>query len=240
MNYVNSLLLSIGGSKIVTYEGAAAADKLNNILTSAGMGVGGILVALAVMKLVMAMGDENVMSKANASIMLGTGIFFLSLSTIVELIGLTGTIGGSTPRIIAGNVIEIIGHLMEYAGGAMAVLGIFQYIMSIAQEQAESVQRATTVIGIGIALLSSGLVLGSIAIETRAGILTGNRTVNLVIDFIAGTATYIGGGMVIMGIFKLVNSLRQEDTPERNKAILLLVTGIGLISFRVIVGFIKS
>lgn len=243
MNLINScLLLTIGGSNIKTYTGAQAATKLNDILIGVGMGVGGILVAVAVMKLIMAMGEESATSKANASVMLGSGIFFLSLSTVLKVIGLSSdmAINSGTPRLIAGNTVTVLGQMMTYAGGAMVILGIFQNVLAIAQEQSEAVQKASTVLGIGIGMLSSGWVTGKLAIKIKAGTLKEDYAVNTVIDFIAGLATYIGGGMVMMAVLKLVNSLRQEDTPERNKAILLLGTGIALLSFRVIVQLIKG
>lgn len=235
-------IIDVGGSNIKqTLTGQEATEKITDILTNVSSGIGAILVAVAVMKILLSMADENAKSRADAAMMLASGIFFLCLSGVLTMLGLdTGEL--ASIDTVVENILSVIANFFVYAGIVMLVLTIITLIMSIIQEQPEQQARGVTMLGISIAMLSAKILVDSILeIAFEGGVLkeavSSQDVINTMMDFLIGVASYIGGGFVIFGILRIVMGIRTEDSRERDSGIKFLGVGVALIAFRIVLGF---
>ena len=101
------LLLSIGGGNIKSVAAGEATTSLNNTMISAATVVGAIVILVAIVKLIMALAEQNAATKQQASLMFAVGIVFLSMSTIIKMLGIDGTTVPET-KTVAENIINII------------------------------------------------------------------------------------------------------------------------------------
>lgn len=231
------LLLSIGGDNIKSVAAGEATKSLNNTMTSAATVVGAIVILVAIVKLIMALAEQNAATKQQASLMFAVGIFFLSMSTIIKMLGIDGTTVPET-KTVAENIINIIAKVLTYSGGILILMAIIMLIMSIASEQAEQKQEATKLLGVGIGLLSTSALATTIIRvfvkgNTKSSV-AGTTAVHIVASFIATIATYMGGGFALMGIWYIVNGIRSEDPKDRDTGIRFLITGIALLSAKAV------
>lgn len=226
------LLDTIGGANITVTTGAKSVDGINKILIGIGTGVGAVLIVIAVIKLVMAISSEQAAGKSQAGMMLGTGVFFMSMAAVVNSLGINN-LSNQTADQMAKNVITIICTLCTYAGGAFAIIGILDLILSIVNEQPEGKANAAKFLG-GAAGLLAANALGTTIKGHIGGTTDANSIVKDVGSFLGKTASYIGAVFVLMGIWYLINSIRQEESRERDVAIRFFIAGIGLIAARAV------
>lgn len=216
-------------------SGAESTKKLNDILAGMGTAVGAIVIVVALVKLFMALADQNAVSKQQSSMLFGVGIFMISMTQILTTLKLESTIKNG-PKYVAAQVIKIIGNMLSYAGAVLAVIAIILLIMSIANEQAEQRAEGVKILGTAIGLLSINTLAQSIATIVAGKGLTSEVAVGVVAGFIANVTTYIGGGFALMAIWNLANSFRQEDAKERDTAFRFFLVAIGLLSIRGVLG----
>lgn len=212
-------------------SGAQATKKLNDILIGMGTAVGAIVIVVALVKLFMALADQNAVSKQQSSMLFGVGIFMVSMTQVLKALNLETTIKNG-PKYVAAQVIKVVGNMLSYAGAVLAVVAIIMLIMSIANEQAEQRAEGVKILGTAIGLLSINTLAQSISMIVAGKGLTSETAVSAVAGFIANVTTYIGGGFAIMAIWNVVNSIRQEDARERDTAIRFFLVAIGLLSIR--------
>lgn len=233
-----NLVATIGN--FPTYgSGSEATASLNTILTSAGTAVGAIVAVVGIIKLMLSLADQNAVSKQQSSLLIGVGIFFLSVSTIVNELNIAGAASGANGQNqIGATIINIIGKMLSWSGALLVVVAIIMLILSIAQEQAESKAEAARLLGVGIGLLSVTAITSLLSAKVSGGALAATDVVDIGINFLMRASTYIGGGLVIMAVWHLVNSIREEDAKEKSVAIRFAMAGIALISIRpVLYGF---
>lgn len=233
------LMLDIGGDNIVTgYSGKTAADSLNNIFIKAGTSIGAVICALAILKIIMATSEENPQAKMNATLMLGAGIFFISLSGVLQVLGVSSSANYSNAYAMGSKIVGIIGSMATYAGGALLALGILSYILAIAQENVDGQQKSTMVIGTSIALFSMSAILKPIADAVASKNISSSTVSKVAINAISGIASYAGGALFIVSIFRIIMSLKDENSQERDKGVKLMAVSVALIAFRSIISFL--
>ena len=112
--------------------------------------------------------------------------------------------------------------------------------MAIAQEQPESKVTGTKMLGIAIGLISAR----SLARKMRVRVFSSTTTVKTylqdILGFIANVVTYIGAGFIVMAVWYLIESMKSEDSKERETARRFFIVGIGLISIRVIISTVTG
>lgn len=209
----------------------ASVDTLNNTLKGFAGAIGAVLIAVAVLKYIMSIASENSQEKMNASLMFGGGIFFTSMSAVLTTLGMSDLAEASASGV-ATKICSVLGSLTTYAGAGLLALAVFMFIMAIAQENPDQQNKASTLLGISVAFLSFSSVAKKFASKAIGGLRP--DLVNFLISTIASVATYIGGGVLLFAIFKLVISIRDEQSQDRHKAGIMFGVAVSLLSFRVI------
>lgn len=234
MNVMTSLFIRAVAISPTSYSFQSATNSLNNILTGAGKAVGAIIAVVGLVKLMLSLADQNAVSKQQSSMLIGVGIFFLSISVIVSELNIVGNAASTAGATnIAKTIISILGKMLTWSGALLCSVATVMLTLSIAQEQAEQKAEASKLLGTGIGLLSissaASAIAGWIGSPTAA-----NGVTNIIIAFIGKVATYIGGGLIIMAAFHLVQSIREEDSREKATAIRFFMAGIGLVSIKAV------
>lgn len=238
MEQINRILFSVfavGGSNIKqTLTETQAAGSLYDILINISMAVGVIVTAVAIMKLIMSFADENAKGQADAAFMLAGGIFFLCMSGVVSMLKINDTTTLDIKTVVRG-ILSVLQNFFVYAGLTLAILSIFMLITSVMQERSDQQEKATTMLGVSIGLLSAKVLVKAIrdAYMSNGGI-SSKEAVNIALDFIIGVASYIGGGFLIYGSLRIVMGIKSEDGKERDNGIKLAAVGVALIAFRVV------
>lgn len=228
-----AILAEIGGSNIKKVDAGKTTTTLNTTLTNITAAIGFIVVAIAIVKMIMALADENAKSKADSTIMLGTGIFFASASKVIESLGVNDA-ASLTYATVAHNILDVIGALLTYAGGALTVIAAFTLVMAVMHENADQQAKSSTLLMVAAGLLSANALTTAIKNKMFTGNDYAGTIMTIVINFIASIVTYGGGAIAVIGVFKLVSGIRTEETKERNDGIKLLMVGIALLSFRAV------
>lgn len=232
MNVYLPLLVRIGNFK--TVEAGTAVKSLNDALTTAGLAIGAVLVVVAAIKMVIALSSEDTRQRAESTILMSVGILFISITQVIKALGVDSINGSTSVNTVASNIITVIANMLTWAGGLLAVFAIFTIIVAIAQENSDGYVSGTKLIGVATGFLS----IGSLATAINRLFLAKNKTAasyaSVVAGFLANVATYIGGGFVAIGAFKLIFSIREENSRDRDAGIKFLMAGIALIGIRVI------
>lgn len=225
--------------KIQTGSGASSINSLNDILIGFGTAIGVIIITVGLIKLVMSLSEQNANAKQSASLLIGTGIFFISVTQVINALDITNNAQSGNTQAIALKIVELISNLVSWAGGVLLAIAVIQMVMSIAQERPDDKVDATKLMGVSIGLLSVCTVaktIASSAFRTASG-GDGSTVLRLVVTFIANIATYVGGGYVVLGVYHLISSIREDDSREKVVAIRFLLVGIGLISIKAILRY---
>ncbi len=229
---LNAVLVEIGKFSSNS-NGTKPITTLNNILTNLGVAVGIIICVVALVKLVLSLADQNSVSKQQASLLLGVGLFFVALSSVVKALDLDH-LGSKTAGAMAASILEIIGNLLTWAGGAVTMLAVIMLIMSIVNESAEQKADATRFIGVGIGLISINIPIAAIGAKVADKSVSLTFILNTIVYFVASLGSYIGGGFIILGIYHLILSIKNEDGKEKDSAIRLFIAGIALLGLRIV------
>ena len=212
-----------------TPSGVSGVTTLNNIMTGLGTAIGVIVCIVGLIKLIMALADQNAASKETSSLMIGVGIFFVSLSQIIKILDIENSAKTANGGLaIAEKIIKMLGNMVTWAGAVLGVVSIVMLVMSIASEQADQKAEATKLMGVAIGMLSITSITSSISLTGTA--YDGASIIKLVIGFVANIATYIGGGMAILAVWHFVHGIREEDPKEKYVAIRFAMAAIGLLS----------
>lgn len=227
-----NLPMLLGITQPTAGGGMNAAKSQVTILNSTVQGfagaVGAVLIAVAILKYIMSIADESPQSKMNATLMLGGGIFFISMSGVLSVLNLNGN-SIPTANGVAKHVIDILASLITYAGGGLLALGVFMYVMAIAQENPDQQNKASTILGISTCMLAFASFKSSIKDFVTNG--SGDSAVSLAISCITGVATIIGGGILVLAVFRFVMSIREENSQDAHKAVLQFGVAISLLAF---------
>lgn len=235
------ILADIGGSNIKNNLGSGeSVSKLNDILTKSISAVGFVVIAIAIIKMIIALSDENSKAKADSTIMLGVGLFFAAAAQVVAALGVDKISSSTSLTTILGNILTVIGNLLTYAGGALIMVSVFSLVLSIMHESPDQQAKASNLMMVGVGLLSANALTYAIKTSTAmknavsgAEFDVGSLMI-IVVNFIGKTVSYGGGALVALGVFKFVMSLRTEEPRERDGAIKMLLAGIAFLSFTAI------
>lgn len=233
---MNYYLVAVKIGSGITGGGTAgdAVSGLNDALKAAGTAVGAVLVIVAAIKMIMAMANEDSSSKTQSTMLLSVGILFISLSNVLTSLGVENINSSTSVNSVASKIITVTANMLTYAGGALGLFAALMLIISIAQENSDAHVNGSKLLGVSIGLLSIGSLATTINILLLTNTTRADSYVNAIATFFAKTATYIGGGLALMGVFRLIMAIREEDSRERSGAIRLLMAGIGLLSIAAI------
>lgn len=237
----STVVLGIGGGNIrQSGDLGSAVNGINEVLFDVGTYAGAILIALAVIKIILSMQDQNPNAKAQASIMLGMGIIAISFSAIMKGFNITANTSAAQ---VAQGALDIIGKAMTFIGVMLVALSIYQFIMSFLNEQSEEKVAASRLLGTGIAFMA-----GSAIVTQIAGIVINNKGTNTnviantlvraIFTIIGNTASYIGAGLFIYGIFHLITAFRNEEIESKMRAGVTIGVAIALMGFNGIIKII--
>lgn len=242
MNYYNlSFLLSrmsVGGSHIKSnLTGGQSVNNLNNILTKAITIVGLIVIVFAVIKMVLALADENAKSRSDSAIMLGVGIFFSAAAQVMKSIGISSISNATSVITVGRNILAVIGNFLTYSGGALAAIAVFSLIMAVMHENPDQQAKASNLLMVSVGLISARALTNAIAayMNSHTSSPDPSAVFKIAVNFIAQVVTYGGGAIAALAVFKFVMSVRTEDSRERDGAIKMFLVAIGFLSFSAII-----
>lgn len=199
---------------------------LNQILIKAGVAVGVILILIGVIKLIMALADENPKGKMDASIFIGIGALFTGISAVAEAFTISD---GTSLTGITNKLIDVITNLCLYAGIIMALIMVITLIMAFTQEQPENISKASTIGMVAFGLLGARALAIMIKQFVVPGISSGTDTsggaVFVIVSFVASAVQYGGFLMMLYGIVRLVMGIREESSPDKLTGTKLTVVG---------------
>lgn len=224
-------ILATLGNYTLSGNVEAPVNKLNEILTNAGVAVGSILIALALIKIIIAIAGEDSKGKMDSGMLFGAGIVFVSISSVLKLLNIKQT---TTGQQMAANIISLIGKALTYVGVIILLFAILSLIIAIAQENSDSYVSASKLIMVSIGMLAGDALLGSVKMLVLKGSTSASLWVKAILSPISKIASYGALGLVTCGVFKIVMGLRTEDDRDRNTGIRFLMTGIALASIRAI------
>ena len=201
---------TLGGYDVnKTQSGAVSAVKsLNTTLTDACVAVGAILIAIAVVKIIVAMASEDSKGKMDSGMLFGAGIVFI--------------------------IISVVGRALSYVGVVVFLFAIVSLVIAIAQENSDSYVTASKMIMTSVGMLAADSLLAGIRLLTIKGDTDATNWVNAIVTQVAKIATWGALGLCTCGIFKIVMGIRTEDDRDRNTGIRFLMAGIALVSIRAI------
>ena len=187
----------------------------------------------------MSFADENTKGKMDASIFLGVGTIFLGMSTVVNVLKVNSS---TTVSSVTLQILTIIQSVSIYAGVALLAVSVFLIIMAYANEQAETMSKSSIAFGVSAGLLGAGSLVQAIR---SAGIINKVSSgqdatsgfITVVKNFVSYVSGYIGFALMGYGVFRLVYSIRNEDSQDRNTSIKILVVGSVLTSLKFILGY---
>lgn len=231
MNIVNLLpLLKIGVIKV--QSAGEAVSSLNNTLKAVGTVIGGIIILVAAIKMVTALAGEDSRSRSESTILLSVGVLFISISNVLTSLGVDNISGSTSAQTVGGNIAQVIGTMVTYAGGILALFSVFTMILAVANENSEGYINGSKMLGMAVGFLMCGSLGTTIKSLIVSKTTDANSYINIASNFLTSIATYIGAGLVIAGIFKLIASVREENSKDKDTAIKFLVSGIGLLGIR--------
>lgn len=218
-----------------TQAGAVSAVKsLNTILTDACVAVGAVLIAIAVVKIIIAMASEDSKGKMDSGMLFGAGIVFISISGVIKVLGIQNMTSSTSGRQMAASIISVVGRALSYVGVVVFLFAIVSLVIAIAQENSDSYVTASKMIMTSVGMLAADSLLAGIRLLTIKGDTDATNWVNAIVTQVAKIATWGALGLCTCGIFKIVMGIRTEDERDRNTGIRFLMAGIALVSIRAI------
>lgn len=209
-------------------------SKLNKILTDCGVAVGGVIIVIAVIKFILSLSEENVAENQKASLLFGIGIIFISVTKVLELLGVTSLGSTTTPNVVAKNVITVLSSITAWAGAMLLLLGILRHVMALAQENADESAKASKCLITGLGLLQASLLGRTISTSVIANTQEPSTYMDHITKWLAGLMMFSSIYYVITGIFKICEGLKQEDPKERQVGSRFLLTAVALLSIKAI------
>ncbi len=204
-------------------------NEINTTLKNAGMAIGAILIALAALKIIVAMADENVAERNKAAMLFGVGLVFVSINTVLTNIIGTGITSNTTVNSVVKSILDLIGAIGNWGGIIMIAIGAFSYMLAITNEDPAQQTKSTMTLFAGLGFILMGTLCDKLKNVVGSNIVSNYKTP--IIDMIKAIGIRGGAILVVAGIFKLVFAMRTEDSKARTDAIKLLAIGIGLVSF---------
>ncbi len=249
-SYATGLLLNstttVGGDNIKVTTAVDSTADLVDIFTEVGKVVGCVILAYAIVKLIMSYAEENPQAKMHASILLGTGIFLISLSSIVTMAGFMSesytTASDFTPYKIAKSMLMVLQKLLRYSGVALLLMGVIAMIMSYIEENPGGHTKATTIIMVAAGLLSSDQIVdiinGYLTLKLRTTDDTdlANSLAGTAVEVVMRIGAVGGAIFLIYGVLQLIFAFKDEDAGKKTGAIKIMAVGAALLSPEIIFG----
>lgn len=202
---------------------AGAIEDLNSFLLDLLIYAGAIIIAVAIVKMVIAMQQQDSHSKMQATLLFGLGAAFVSSNAIITAIDIKNNSGD--PKKIVLNMAEVAGTVLKLVAIILIAIAILQMIMSFINEDSAQKADAGKLMAVGGILYSLKTILVEAADYAMqpAGIAD---VKNLIIDVIASVSGFVGVILAIYGIFQIVLSFKDQDSSQLQRNIVLLTVGI--------------
>lgn len=226
--------MNVGGSNINIGSPGTAVSSLNNILKSLGTAVGAILIVVAVIKLIISLAEENASEKVKASMMFGVGILFVSITSVLSTLGVDSVTVGTSANSVAVRVLTVIGVMVNYAGVGLILVGVVTNIFAISHENADDQVKAVKLLSSGIGALSAGGLCSYMKMLVSSNSTSTSSYVNGTINWICSILSYAAAGFIVVAIFKMINSIRNEEAKDKDASVKLFMVGIALGAMRFI------
>lgn len=209
-------------------NGATAVEAINDFngfLLKLMLYAGAIVIAIAVIKLIIAMQQQDPQQKMQAALMFGLGSMFVASDAIITYMNISSS---SSEDQIVIRLVEIVGTVLKLVAIILIALAIFQLILSFLNEDAAQKVDAGKALAIGSVFYCLRTVLVS-AVTIMVDSTTTNKmeaTTGYVIDIIADVARFIGVMLAVYGLFQVIIAMKEQDSTYIQRNITMVTVGM--------------
>lgn len=242
MNLIKTMLLAIGydndtsvsqvASEMSSGGSAAGAiEEFNGFLLSMLIYAGAIIVAIAIVKMVIAMQQQDSHSKMQATMLFGLGAAFVSSNAIITAIDIKNNSGDSKQIVL--NIANVTGTVLQLVAIILIAFALLQLILSLINEDGAQKADASKLISVGGVMYSLRTILVTAADYAMQPTGMANVT-TLIIDIIGSVSRFIGIILGIYGLLQVILAMKDQDSSQLQKHIVLLTIGIILTAMPLI------
>lgn len=232
LNYNNNTSVTEVANDIANGGSAAGAiEDFNNFLLNMLIYAGSIILAIAIVKLVIALQQQDSHSKMQASLLFGLGAAFVASNAIIQAIDIKNNINNSSQIVI--NMAEVAGTVLRLVALILLAISIVQMILSFINEDGAQKADAGKLMAIGGVLYA----IRSVLVEAVTYALQPSGMSNitkLIINTISAISRFIGLILGLYGLFHVLLAFKDHDSTQLQRNIVLLTVGIILIMTKAI------
>lgn len=221
-----------------------AIGSLTDLMKSFLLYAGGIVIAIAIVKLIISLGQHDSGARVKASMMLALGIVFVASDAVLEYLDIKNT--AMKAEDILTRLSTLASSTLKIAGAAVIAVSILMLLLSFANEDPRDQLESSKAIGISIGLYLAGSVISAVTdiiISSGTDIPIGQSIFQTVIQFICGVAAFIGIILMVFGTYYLIMGMKDMDPRAQQKGATLLAIGFTLTMLNVIlvkIGIVDS
>lgn len=212
---------------------AGAVEDFNGFLLGMLIYAGAIITAIAIIKMVIAMQQQDSHSKMQATLLFGLGAVFVSSNVILTAIDIKNNT--NDPKQIVLNIAEVAGTVLQLVAIILMAFALLQLILSFINEDGAQKADAGKLLSIGGVLYSIKTILITATDYAMQPAGIANVT-TLIIDMIASISRFIGILLGVYALFQLILAFKDQDSSQLQKNAVLLTVGIILTSMPFIFG----
>lgn len=203
--------------------------SFNKILLSVLGYAGAIVLAVAVIKLIIAIAQQDAQSKTTAAMMLGLGILLISSDAVIASIVIDH---GGDGKAMTLSIIDIIGSIGKIVALILAAYGFLSLLLSFLNQDAQQKVDAGKMLGISAVFFSLKTLLESIAYQALAG--NGAGVTRTIITTIASIGRFIGALLAIYAFFLLISAIKDHEAQNLQQSAIMLAVAAALLLLPVI------
>jgi hypothetical protein len=231
IGYGSGTTVSDVASDMAGGSAVGAIEDFNGFLLNMLIYAGAIIVAIAIIKMIIAMQQQDSHSKMQATLLFGLGAVFVSSNAIITAIDIKNNSGNPTQIVL--NIAGVAGTVLKLVAIILLAVAILQMILSFINEDGAQKADAGKLMSVGGALYSLKAILITAADYAMQPAGMANVT-KLIIDVIADVSRFIGIILGVYGLFHTILSLKDQDSSQLQRHIVLLTIGIILAAMPLI------
>lgn len=224
LSYNNGTTVSqVAGEVTGSGSAAGAIEDFNKFLLGMLIYAGAIIIAVAIIKIVIAIQQQDSHSKMQATLLFGLGAVFVSSNAVITAINIKANRNNSKQIVL--NIANVAGTVMKLVAIILIAFAVTQMILSFINEDGVQKADAGKLLSVGIVLYSLKTILNS-AVDYAMQPAGMARVSTLIIGILASISRFIGIILGTYGLFHVILSIKEQDSSQLQKNIVLLTVGI--------------
>ena len=202
---------------------AGAIEEFNGFLLGMLLYAGAVIIAVAIIKMVIAIQQQDSHSKMQATLMFGLGAAFVSGNAIITAIDIKGNTNNTKQIVI--NIAGVAGTVLQLVALIIMAYAVLQLILSFINEDGAQKADASKFLAVGVVLycLRTALVK---AVDYAMAPAGAAKVTALIIDIIAAIARFSGIILGAYSLFQVILSIKEQDSSQLQRHIVSLTVGV--------------